>query len=197
MFWAAGKLFALRQCAAPCVMLDTDFIVWETLNLPDDGILCAHREDISDDVYPDPRNYNMRGGYAFPFNTPENLAVLPCNTAFALFTDNQFKEYYLDISFDFMRNAIVCDDGLTRMVTAEQRLLAMCAEAKGVPIRTLLDKNRLFLPQDGFTHLWGAKGALRANPVERKKFYARCKKRISTDFPNQYFAVKFIQSFEH
>ena len=31
-FWAAGKLYALAATPAPCVMLDTDFIVWHSLS---------------------------------------------------------------------------------------------------------------------------------------------------------------------
>ncbi|MDO5566424.1 MAG: hypothetical protein Q4G59_07180, partial [Planctomycetia bacterium] len=27
-FWAAGKLYALQKQSGPCVMLDTDFIIW-------------------------------------------------------------------------------------------------------------------------------------------------------------------------
>lgn len=30
-FWAAGKLYALEKIPAPCVMIDTDFIVWNDL----------------------------------------------------------------------------------------------------------------------------------------------------------------------
>ncbi|MDR0322200.1 MAG: hypothetical protein LBI28_11910, partial [Treponema sp.] len=30
-FWAAGKILALKQQTAPCVMIDTDFIVWKPL----------------------------------------------------------------------------------------------------------------------------------------------------------------------
>ena len=32
MFWAAGKLYALAKREAPCVMLDTDFIVWHGIS---------------------------------------------------------------------------------------------------------------------------------------------------------------------
>ena len=51
MFWAAGKLLALRDIPAPVAMVDTDFIVWEKLELGE-RIVAAHREDIRESVYP-------------------------------------------------------------------------------------------------------------------------------------------------
>ena len=50
MFWAAGKLLALRQMDAPCVMIDTDLIVWSKPEFGRD-IIAAHREDLNPDVY--------------------------------------------------------------------------------------------------------------------------------------------------
>ena len=50
MFWACGKLFALRNQTAPVAMIDTDFIVWDRLafdSLKD--VTAIHLEDI----YPD------------------------------------------------------------------------------------------------------------------------------------------------
>ena len=46
MFWAAGKLLALRQMDAPCVMIDTDLIVWSKPEFGRD-IIAAHREDLN------------------------------------------------------------------------------------------------------------------------------------------------------
>ena len=51
MFWAGGKLFALRETNAPIVMIDTDFIVWEPLKFGRE-LIAAHREELSPDIYP-------------------------------------------------------------------------------------------------------------------------------------------------
>ena len=32
VFWAAGKIFALKEQNAPVAMIDTDFIVWEKID---------------------------------------------------------------------------------------------------------------------------------------------------------------------
>ena len=42
MFWAAGKLFALREVPSPVAMIDTDFILWERPDFPENRIVAAH-----------------------------------------------------------------------------------------------------------------------------------------------------------
>ncbi len=178
MFWAGGKLLALRECTAPCVMIDTDFIVWEKLNFGKE-IVVAHREDIYPDIYP-PLQYFRLDNHVLP---PFNEEVLPLNTAFLYLPDNDIKEFYVSQAIAFMKSAVSCDDRLCYMVMAEQRMLAMCAEYTGTPVKTLLDKDKLFFPQNSFTHLWGAKQAMRDDAVERQKFCENCNERIRRDFP--------------
>ena len=60
MFWAAGKLLALRQMDAPCAMIDTDLIVWSKPEFGRD-IIAAHREDLNPDVYPPLEYFRLRG----------------------------------------------------------------------------------------------------------------------------------------
>ncbi|GHV48249.1 hypothetical protein FACS189499_07280 [Clostridia bacterium] len=182
MFWAAGKILALKKQTAPVVMLDTDFLVWE---MPDfqktTGIIAAHREDLSPEIYPDFSSFNLRPDYTFRPDWDET--VLPCNTAFLYIPDDEFLETYCAESERFMHSAYHASDFLTYMVFAEQRIVAMEAERLGVPITVLLDKDRLFLPQEKYTHLWGAKQILRDNHAEEAKFTARCRARIKKDFP--------------
>ena len=47
MFWAAGKLFALREVPSPVAMIDTDFILWERPDFPENRIVAAHRENLT------------------------------------------------------------------------------------------------------------------------------------------------------
>lgn len=178
MFWAAGKILAMKQMKAPCVMLDTDFIVWSK---PEFGreIIAAHREDIKPDIYP-PAEYFSAKGHIVPEFSWE---VLPLNTAFFYVPDNDFKEFYTSQAVSFMKSAERCDDWLKYMVFAEQRMAAMCAEYTGTGVRTLLDKDILFFPQDSYTHLWGAKQAMRDHPELRTDFCQRCEERIKRDFP--------------
>lgn len=186
-FWAAGKLFALQGEAAPCVIIDTDFIVWDKLTFGK-KIIGAHREELNPNIYP-PADYFKLTDY------PEmdfDMSVLPVNTAFLYIPDESFKQYYTSQAIAFMRSAQKTNDRLCYMVFTEQRLLAMCADKLGFEIQTLLDKNRLFVPQDSFTHLWGAKQAMRDNPNEREKFCERCKQRLLSDFPDYRFIADRI-----
>ena len=103
MFWAAGKLLALRQMDAPCVMIDTDLIVWSKPEFGRD-IIAAHREDLNPDVYP-PLEYFSAAGHILPGFSRE---VLPLNTAFFYVPDNDFKEFYTSQAVAFMKSAERC-----------------------------------------------------------------------------------------
>lgn len=189
MFWAGGKLFALREADAPTVMIDTDFIVWEP---PEFGreLIAAHREELSPDIYP-PLGYFKTRGHVLP-DFDEN--VLPLNTAFLYLPDNDFKEFYTSQAIAFMRSAVNTGDILRYMVFAEQRMAAMCAEYTGTPVKTLMDKDRLFFPQSAFTHLWGAKQAMRDAPALREDFLRRCRARLTAEFPKYEYIADIIRS---
>lgn len=191
MFWAGGKLLALREVSAPVVMLDTDFIVWKKLEFGDE-IIAAHREDISDGIYP-PLSFFRTRQHIIPDFSEE---VLPLNTAFFYVPNNDFKEFYTSQAISFMRSAENCADFLKYMVFAEQRLAAMCANYTGTPVKTLLDKELLFRPQSEFTHLWGAKQAMRDNPAWREDFLQKCRARLISEFPEYAYIAERIDDHD-
>ncbi|MCL1822816.1 MAG: hypothetical protein FWG44_01310 [Oscillospiraceae bacterium] len=201
MFWAAGKLLALRETPSPVVMIDTDFIVWKKLDL-NIKITAAHREDLNPNVYPDIDYFQMKSGYNFDgrFNYKTQPAVLPValplNTAFLYLPDESFKQYYVNMAIDFMKSAEDTGDVLCYMVYAEQRLLALCADRLKQPVETLLDKDRLFEPQNDFTHLWGAKQAMRDDRQEEIKFCQRCADRIRRDYPEYVYLTDLIENIK-
>jgi hypothetical protein len=192
-FWAAGKIFALAQQSAPCVMLDTDFIVWKSLAVYINGVTLAvaHREGISSEIYPERAFFNMDKNYHFP--SEWDWTVLPCNTALLYIADKQFKEYYTTESIRFMRNLRETKNITAEMVFAEQRLLAMCAAARGIQIKTMLDIEDLET-QNAFTHVWGLKRELQTNPEKRREFCLNCKERIISDFPEEAAVLEKIPS---
>lgn len=183
LFWAAGKLEALRRTEAPCVMLDTDLILWNCVDaFCTDGVTVAHREALAPEVYPDPRTaFLLEEGYVFP---PEWDFSLPAaNTAFLYLPDNALKRYYTDEAFRFMSALRSPDaDPTVAMCFAEQRILPMCAAAKGYAVRSLLDERALD-EQSLATHLWGEKRALAASPERRVAYCLGCVTRILHDFP--------------
>ena len=188
MFWAAGKLIALREFREDCALVDEDFIVWKKLALSEKAVTCAHREDLMPDVYPDPYCF----GADFPLLDRLDKAVLPCNTAFLYIPDKSLRELYVNQSIAFMKSSQDCSDYLCHMVFAEQRLLAMLCEYTKTPIEALLEKDRLFVAQDDYTHLWGAKQALRDNEEYRREFLEKCRNRIRTDFPEYEYVIEAI-----
>lgn len=188
MFWAAGKLLALRDMRGDYALVDEDFVVWRELKLSKTAVTVAHREDISPDIYPEPSEF----GVDFPLLEKLNREILPCNTAFLYIPDESFRDFYANQSVAFMKSAGKCGDYLCRMVFAEQRLLAMLCGYCAVEIETLLDKDRLFVAQSDFTHLWGAKQAMRDNEQERERFMENCRKRIWEDFPEYRYVIEKI-----
>jgi hypothetical protein len=194
-FWAAGKIFALRQQTVPSVMIDTDFIVWKSLAVDTSGaaLAVAHREGLSDGIYPEKPFFNMDKNYQFP---PEwDWTVPPCNTALLYIADEQLKDYYTSESISFMRNLRGTKDITAEMVFAEQRLLAMCADAKGININTFLDVNNLDT-QKSFTHVWGLKRELQINQEKRREFCLDCTDRIASDFPGEAAVLEKIESLK-
>lgn len=183
VFWAAGKLFALRQAAAPAVMVDLDLIVWKDISGYVKGTdLCAiHREGISYDIYPDRSFFNMKEGYEF--DPDWSWEVPPVNTCMLYMADDGLKRYYTDSAIRFMESCAETQDNLCHMVFAEQRLLAMCADKCGKTISSFFPCAGDIEGQDIFTHLWGYKNVLRYNFVKREEFCARLKKRILTECP--------------
>ncbi len=193
VFWAAGKIYALAEEEAPCVMMDTDFIVWNKVEeeLRKHSIAVIHKEELQPNVYPAKESLHMASDYeAF---SRWNWEVRPCNTAFMYIGDEDFKQFYVNESKAFMR-AAQGNDPLTYMVFAEQRLLAMCAEEKQIEPFALAEVGELFNEnQQCFTHIWGHKRYLRSHPERRIAFCKRCMKRIKKDYPDFYPVLQQIE----
>ena len=164
IFWAGAKLFALRAEKAPVAMVDTDLIIWKPLeNLLHGPLTVLHREDLIE-CYIRKEYLKIRPGYVF--DPAWDWTVRPCNTAFAYFGDDVFKNRYVEKAVDFMQgNGEYPKEMVSQMVFAEQRLLAMEACKEGLPIATLVD-DPFEKGNDIFTHLWGAKNIARNDERE-------------------------------
>ena len=193
-FWAAGKLYALEKQQAPCVMIDTDFIIWKPIEkeLCKHKLTVIHREHLQEDVYPRQERLVMNEDYEYPSTWDWSLEA--CNTAFTFFSDQSFKDYYVNESIRFMKG-VAGEDPLIYMVFAEQRLLAMCAAEKNVDIYSFSNTTDLFhSKQETFTHIWGYKRYIRSNPMVREHFCKRCIARIQNDYPMYYPLLYRIDS---
>ena len=171
VFWAAAKLFALRQEREPVAMVDTDLIVWKPLGdqLKDSRLTVLHREYFSECYLP---GFLLKTREGYGFDPEWDWTELPCNTAFAWFGDVGFKDRYLDAAIDFMwNNKERAEENVSQMVFAEQRILAMQARKEKIGIRVLVD-DPFQQDNEWFTHLWGAKNIAR-NDAEQCRLLVR------------------------
>ena len=182
LFWAAGKLYSLKTMKAPCVMLDTDIIIWKDIrDMLSADVVAAHPEQLNENVYPDRAVFRLKNGYEFPSEWDFSLDA--ANTAFLYIRNQDFLEHYVDRAAEFFAN--VEAEGLnpvTAMCFAEQRVLPMCAAAKKQSIGFLFDICDADI-QDIATHTWGFKQVLEELPESRYQFCMRCVRRIAVDFP--------------
>lgn len=177
VFWAAGKIFALKLQKAPIVALDTDFIVWNKIDFSKygNGLCAIHDEKADSGIYP---NVYTRFFGGFSWDTK------PVNAAFYYVGSDWFIEEYTNYAERFM---LACTDfdRLCPMVFAEQRLFSATAKKLGINLDTISSEKRLFSDANrDFTHLWGYKAYLEKNPKEKEIMENKLLKRIKTDFPN-------------
>ena len=183
-FWAAGKLWALGAMPIPCVMLDTDLIVWENVvsRLTED-VVAAHPEPLNPRTYPEPSVFRLTEGYAFPEKWDFSLNA--ANTAFLFFRDRTLRDTYLEEAMEFMQHVRTDgSDPVQTMCFAEQRILPMCAGETGKTLGYLMKPEEV-LAQSIVTHTWGFKQVLRINKQARDAFCMRCVRRIHMDFPQE------------
>ncbi len=195
VFWAAGKLCALKLEDMPSVMIDTDLIIWKPLGrqLRDKSVAVIHREDLNPAIYPDPGSFPLKNGYSYPKSW--DFMTRPANTAMLYIRDNDFRDYYVEESLRFMKNLGPSEDNLCPMVFAEQRILPMCAGARGLSVHSFCSSMEGLREQDVFTHLWGHKNVLKFNMDERRGFIRRCLKRLRAEFPQMYDIAAGLPEF--
>lgn len=195
VFWAAGKIFALQHENAPIAMIDTDFIVWQTLDFDKmSDVNIIHFEDLYPDVYPPKEHFQMQN---YTFDDDFDWDLKACNTAFCVIKNNDLLRFYTDESIKFMRSAKEENDYLTYMVFAEQRLINMCAKKINASVTAFSNLEKLFADGENcFTHTWGMKQQMRDNRALRYDFCRRCINRIIHEYPNMYGILKNIENLK-
>ena len=155
-YWASGKIQALTKISAPCVVLDMDMLIWRKLPIGSAKLVCTHDEPLSLKCYPPPNFFHTDAAYSYP---PDwDFTINPLNTAVLYFAEDDLKNYYAEQSIRFMYSEKESpDNGVVCMVFAEQRILAMCAAARGITAKLLLNYASLSEPQSLLTHIWSAK----------------------------------------
>ena len=192
IFWAAGKLEALKSLKDKAVMIDLDLIIWKNLEdfFKDAVIYGIHREEIRNEIYSDPYLFKCKDG--FKLRDDLSLSALPLNTAMLYIDDLAFTHMYASESLNFMKGCDEKYDNLKPMVFAEQRYISMLAEKNNKPIKTMFPFAGDIGYQEYFTHIWGHKNILKYNFEERKKYNNRILSRLKKDFPEGFEAANRV-----
>ena len=192
IFWAAGKIFAIKKEKAPFVVMDTDLMVWDSIAPYIEGnkLMAYHSEDLFDCYLPyeqlkKPANYTL--------NRKWDWTLKPYNTALTYFADDEatakFKKDYTQKAIKFMTNNTERPaDTVSQMVFAEQRLFAMIAKLHvGYPIPTFLE----YIDQQDrpFTHLWGSKFEARTNDEAQHNLCVSLGQALRQNFPDEHFSA--------
>lgn len=188
VFWAAAKLFALNNAKAPVAMVDNDLFFWrdisKKINLK--AVTVLHREDFFE-CYVDKEQLRTPPNYQF--DSLWDWKQYPCNTAFAFFPHNEFKNKYTNEAIRFMIGNTGKDAKVSsQMVFAEQRILAMCAKRDNISINTLID-NPFDHKNDMFTHLWGAKNRARKNKNDLQQLISAILDKIKELDDSYYYKI--------
>ncbi len=192
LFWSVGKIYAVKNQypSLPCVMMDTDFIVWEKIEEEwwSNKLAAIHAEPT---VF-FKELFNMKQGYVFDPQLDWNIT--PFNAGFVFFNDEEFVTYYLDEVIKFMEN--VEADNKKNLCTsfADQYFLAMCAKKKGIEIKAFMELEKA-REQKRFTHIWTYKNIIRVNPAARKDFCSKFLNRIISEFPAYKDMIYNIEMF--
>lgn len=176
-YWAVGKILALLQMHAPCVVIDLDMLVWNPLELDGFAVAAAHTEPDEDWLYPPFSYFLMSPRYTFP--SQWDPAAKPLNTSFVYFADNGLKDDYARQSIRFMQfERDTPDNGFACMIFAEQKILGMCAAAAGIQVKTFLEYGQPLERQELMTHIWSAKRLLHWYAQAEKGYNLLCRRKL-------------------
>ena len=195
VFWAAGKIFALKEQNAPVAMIDTDFVVWEKLDeekLADVSVI--HFENLYPDVYP-PIDFFHMDNYEFDIDFDWNIKA--CNTAFCVI---KTKNCSVIIRINQSNLCVIQANKTTdlHIWCLRNSVCCLCVQKKlNMSIMSFSDLNRLFKNGDNmFTHTWGMKQQMRDNAFLRADFCRRCIKRIIRDYPEMKNIIMNIENLK-
>jgi hypothetical protein len=200
-FWSIGKVLALKTQQLPYVMMDTDFLVWETIEdiWWENELVAIHTEPLAG-FYFDKNKMQKHMKPEYNFDSEWDWVLLPFNTGFTFFNDKEFVDYYLNEVIRFIQNInppkewTPTEIRVIYSIFTDQRLFSMCAKKIGIEIKPFMElKNAR--RQKRFSHIWMYKDTLKSNPVARKDFCVKFLNRIITEFAEYEAMIYNIEMF--
>jgi hypothetical protein len=136
VFWASSKLQALRTVEEPVVIMDNDFIVFQSFDkFLKNHVIVGHDED-GTEYYPKPLDPYIRK-VKHIINRPQPLAV---NCCFLYLPDSNFTQYYAKTSLELMQEFTKLKAPSSKyLIYAEQLLLKHLLTLHNVQYKPLLD----------------------------------------------------------
>ena len=188
VFWAFARTVALGRESCPCVLLDTDLIVWRNITaLIRTPFMAIHSEPLAFDVYVDKERLHTPPGYVWDH---WDWTTTPVNAALLYFGRDDLRDYCATKGLEFMQNNLPAEEQgwPAHAVFVEQRLYPMCARQLGYAAAFFLQDYHGTTLAGGaantlFTHLWVYKTKLMQNREERQSLCVRMARRIVQDFP--------------
>lgn len=187
-FWASGRTVALDVERAPCVMIDTDLVVWRDVRpLVRAPFMALHRERFDGWTYVAKEKLRTPPGYVWE---DWDWAVGPTNAALMYFGQDDHRAYCAQEGLRYLHGNFLEDEEKSQAhaVVVEQRLYAMCAAKMDVRTEFFLwdqEGDRLAdgTANDAFTHLWVYKQTLMKDLQARQRICLRMARRVLRDFP--------------
>lgn len=136
VFWASAKLQALRNIDEPVVIMDNDFIVYQSFEkFLKNEVVVGHDED-GTEYYPKALDPYVRKARHI-INRPELKAV---NCCFLYLPDHKFTQHYSQLSIQLMEEFTKMKVPNSKyLIYAEQLLLKHLLTIHNVPYKPLLD----------------------------------------------------------
>lgn len=197
VFWAGARTVALEAERAPCVMLDTDLVVWRTIRpLIRAPFMPLHSEPFDGWTYVPKEKIHTPPGYVWDH---WDWTVSPTNAALMYFGRDDFRARCAHEGLRYLQGNLPTgeDKSQSHAVFVEQRLYPMCASKLGVRAEFFLwdyEGDRLAdgNVNDTFTHLWVYKQRLMRDVQERQRICLRMARRILRDFPDLHATLAAI-----
>lgn len=219
-FFNIGKFAILNMEKAPCMLMDTDLILWKNPHdLFRQKALFTHWEAI----YPYSKWYcskdDLRLSAGYQLKPCWDFRLPATNTSILYFQNDSLKNYYCREALRFLKNNFISDESIhPELLFVEQRLFLMCLQEKGAlkftkpvidtvwnPAKGYFTNKQADLnwwsfyspdPSEHITHTWIAKKAMEGNQKYKNYYCCRLIEEIQKLSPSTLSELENLQMFE-
>lgn len=219
-FFNIGKFFILDMESAPCMLMDTDLILWENPHeFLDQAALFTHWEAVwpYTEWYCQKESLHLPDGYSLKKTWDFRLPA--ANTSIMYFKYDRLKNYYCREALKFLRHNFFTSKFInSELLFVEQRLFLMCLQEMQAlkftkplidivwnPTKGYFTSKHpncswwnFYLPDpsEHITHTWISKKAMERNQKYRNYYCCRLLEEIQKLSPGILLQLEKIQTFD-